>query len=139
MRFNHALTVLALICGSPVVSLSLEPEPTPIQTVEVTAHGAFTVNGKPFFPIMAWLQDAKNFPSVKACGMNTTAGYWKGSGGTDSVTQYLKLIEDAGLYGVLPYDDRLKNSSAVLGYIHGDEPDLPHQVSDAEVVPGEGL
>ena len=71
--------------------------------------------------------------------MNVTAGYWTKSGGTKDVAEYLGLVEKAGLYGVMPYDAKLKGHPALLGYIHGDEPDLPHQVNDADVVPAPGI
>ena len=32
--------------------------------------------------------------------MNTTAGYWQGSSGTNDVTNFLPLVQQAGLYGV---------------------------------------
>jgi hypothetical protein len=112
---------------------------TAIEQVEITSGRGFQVNGKPLFPIMAWLQDAENFPAVKACGMNTTAGYYPRSSGTENVAEYLTLVQQAGLYGIMPYDEQLKDRQNLLGYIHGDEPDLPRQVSDAEVVPAPNL
>jgi hypothetical protein len=113
--------------------------PPPIGKVEIKANRVFHVNGEPFFPLMSWLQDAENFPAVKACGMNATAGYWPGTGGTKDGVEYLELVQEAGLYGVMPFDPRLKAHPYLLGYIHDDEPDLPRQVSDAETVPGAGL
>jgi len=119
--------------------LAAAETPAPIETVKVSPTRAFVVNGKPFFPLMGWLQDAENFPRLKACAMNATAGYWSGSSGTKDVAEYLKRVEEAGLYGVMPFDASLKGHPSLLGYIHDDEPDLPHQVSDAEVLPGKGL
>jgi len=110
----------------------------PIRTVEIKGR-AFYVNGKPFFPLMAWLQDAKNFPLVRECAMNTIAGYWPKSSGTRDVTEYLPLVAKAGLYGVMPFEPKLKGHPALLGYIHGDEPDLTRKVSDAVVVPARHL
>ena len=55
------------------------------------------------------------------------------------MAEYLALVQKAGLYGVMPFDARLKGHPSLLGYIHGDEPDLPHQVSDADVVPAPAL
>ncbi len=101
--------------------------PPAIKTVRIGAGRVFHVNGKPFFPIMTWLQDAKNFPAAKACGVNTTAGYWPKSSGTKDVTGYIKLVEAAGLYGVMPFDAGLKDNRSLLGYIHSDEPDLPRR------------
>jgi len=105
--------------------------PPAIESVRIGSRRVFQVNGKPFFPIMTWLQDAKNFPAAKACGVNTTAGYWPKSSGTKDVTGYIKLVEAAGLYGVMPFDVRLKGNRSLLGYIHSDEPDLPRRGSKA--------
>jgi len=134
--FALAFTV-SLISVAPIHAAAAEPDR--IERVEIGTRREFRVNDQPFFPLMAWLQDPGNFPAVKQCGMNTTAGYWSGSGGTANVVEYMQQVQGAGLYGVLPYDPGLKNHPSLLGYIHDDEPDLPRQVSDAEVVPGEGL
>ena len=139
MRTLTGVGSIALVLGTLLRSCPGGEAVPPIEKVEIKANRVFHVNGKPFFPIMAWLQDAENFPSVKACGMNTVAGYWRASSGTKDVTEYLGLVEKAGLYGVMPFDERVQGHPKLLGYIHGDEPDLPHQVSDAEVVPGPGL
>ncbi|MFW6114602.1 MAG: hypothetical protein ACOC7K_02580, partial [bacterium] len=72
-------------------------------------------------------------------GMNTVAGYWPGSSNTEDAVEYLKLVDEAKLYGVMPFDKRLKGHPSLLAYIHEDEPDLPRRTSDAEVVPGESL
>ena len=140
---NARLVVVLTVCCVvrmvfPAICFS-EQSLAPIKSVEIGGKRAFHVNGRPFFPIMAWLQDAQNFPAVKECGMNTIAGYWPTSGGTKDVAEYLELVQKAGLYGVMPFDDKLKGHPSLLGYIHGDEPDLPHQVSDADVVPGSAL
>ncbi len=129
--YELLFTVCFLFIFSPRAEAA--DAPPPIRKVEINENRALQVNGKPFFPIMAWLQDAKNFPLVKSCGMNTTAGYWGGSSGTKNAAAYLKLVADAGLYGVMPFDKELKGHPKLLAYIHGDEPDLPHKVSDATV------
>lgn len=129
--------MLSLAVGSQAVQ-GAEPAPA-IARVGLTPNRAFEINGEPFFPLMAWLQDAKNFPSVRQCGMNTTAGYWTGSSGTKDVAEYQALVAQAGLYGVMPFDLRLKGHPQLLGYIQDDEPDLPHQVSDAEIAPAANL
>jgi len=139
MRPTRAAFHIALVLLVFPASCPAETGPAPIQSVAIGSGRAFQVNGRPFFPIMAWLQDAKNFPAVKECGMNTTAGYWPKSSGTNDVAEYLALVQKAGLYGVMPFDEKLKGHPSLLAYIHGDEPDLPRQVSDAEVVPGPAL
>ena len=129
------LSMLTIAAVPVLISVtSTANELPPIRTVEVRDR-VFYVNDEPFFPIMAWLQDSRNFEAVKRCGMNTTAGYWRTSSGTEDVTDYLPLVQQAGLYGVMPYHKGLKGHPSLLGYIHGDEPDLPHQINDAEVTP----
>jgi hypothetical protein len=132
------LPILVFLIGAHALA-TLADQPLPaIEKVEIRQR-VFYVNGQPFFPLMSWLQDAKNLPAVKACGMNATAGYWPGSSNTENVAEYLTLVDKHQLYGVMPYDSQLHGRSNLLGYIHGDEPDLPRQVSDAEIVPGPQL
>ncbi len=120
-------------------SIAAERLPPIEGVVTISPQRAIQVNGKPFFPLMAWLQDAANFAAVKQCGMNTTAGYHPRSSGTKDVAEYLTLVEKAGLYGVMPFDVKLKGRAGLLAYIHDDEPDLTHPVSDAEVIAGPGM
>jgi len=111
----------------------------PIETVNINRNRALEINGKPFFPIMIWLQDPENFPSARSAGINTVAGYWSGSGGTKDVVEYMERVKKAGFYGVMPFDKDLKGNTSLLAYIHGDEPDLPGLVSDIEIAPSESL
>ncbi|MBN2473175.1 MAG: hypothetical protein JXB62_01105 [Pirellulales bacterium] len=138
MKTWARLSMIVLLGTSGTTGLGGDGLP-PIRQVEIRPGRAFEVNGRPFFPLMAWLQDAKNFPLVEQCGMNTVAGYHPGSSDTKSVGEYLTLVEQAGFYGVMPYDPALKDRHSLLGYIHDDEPDMPRQVSDAEVVPAKHL
>lgn len=136
-RLVRRAVVAGVVLGTAV---GLAPAPAAeglpsIEKVELGPDRAFHLNGQPFFPIMAWLQDAANFAAVRDCGMNTTAGYWPGSSGTKDVVEYHGLVAKAGLYGVMPFHAGLKGHPQLLGYIHDDEPDLPHQVSDADVLP----
>jgi hypothetical protein len=130
--------LLSVVVLFPLICSAAEELP-PIESVEIAPNRALLVNGESFFPLMAWLQDAENFSAVKACGMNTTAGYWPSSSGTKDVTEYLELVAQTGLYGVMPFDARLNGHKHLLGYIQGDEPDLPRQVNDAEVIPAANL
>lgn len=137
MAFARVAYCVAWVLLFPAVCCA--EAPPPINKVDIDGRRAFQVNGRPFFPIMAWLQDAENFAAVKDCGMNTTAGYWPTSSGTKDVAEYLALVQNAGLYGIMPFDAKLAGHPSLLAYIHGDEPDLPHQVSDADVVPAPTL
>ena len=136
---KHLWLIVALaMLHSPGAIAEDTPASVPVRSVELRGR-VFVLNGKPFFPLFSWLQDPRNFPAVRECGMNATAGYHRGSGGTKSIREYADQIAEAGLYGVLQYDDSLKGHPILLGYIHDDEPDLDHKESDAKVEPGEGL
>ena len=137
LRLLFRTAMLGYVLSTAVTSSAQSREP--IRDVTIGVNRELRVNGRPFLPIMAWLQDPGNFPAVRDCGMNTTAGYWRGSGGTRSVAEYLGQVQEAGLYGVMPYDDALRGHPALLAYIHEDEPDLPRQVSDGEVIASPGL
>ena len=43
----------------PCVALAGKDALEPIRTVEIGPNGEFRVNGKPFLPIMSWLQDTR--------------------------------------------------------------------------------
>jgi hypothetical protein len=107
----------------------------PIDRVEVGRNAELLVNGKPFLPLMLWLQSEARIPDGLSIGVNT----FTGNGGDLSSQQYLKALGASGLYGVLHYDERVIGDPRLLGWIHGDEPDLPQNVSDAEIAPGQGL
>ncbi len=92
-----AAIVCLMLCSAmlPLSSVAAEQAP-PIEKVELAPNRVIHVNGQPFFPIMAWLQDAANFPAVRDCGMNTTAGYWYGSSGTKDVVEYQAMVAQGG-------------------------------------------
>jgi len=130
------MSLIVLMLIQPIIAVGpLEP----IESVSINANRAIAVNGKPFFPIMIWLQDPDNFVLARGAGINTVAGYWPGSGGTKDVVEYLERVKEAGLYSVLPFDERLKGNPSLLTYIHGDEPDLPRLVSKTEIEPAAAL
>ncbi len=110
-----------------------------VQSVSIDENRALRLNGEPFFPIMIWLQDPSNFDRAREAGINTIAGYWPGSGDTEDVAEYIETVQDAGFLGVMPWDERLIGHPALLGFIHDDEPDLPHLESAATVVPAEHM
>jgi len=138
MRIRTLCFVFACCFGFVKTPLAAVETPG-VEKVEIQPNRAIHVNGRLFFPIMAWLQDPKNFPAIRDCGMNTVAGCWPKSGGVRDVKEYLDLVQKAGLYGVMPFDGQLKGHPALLGYIHDDEPDLPRLVSDAVIEPAENL
>ncbi|MDQ3814748.1 MAG: hypothetical protein M3347_12455 [Armatimonadota bacterium] len=124
----------------------------PIERVAIGDHREFRVNGQPFLPIMGWLQGPTNFARLKAVGINTITGYhWTaannaGAGNTKNAAEYGALARAAGLYFISPFMKQhpeamqtLKASDNLLAWIHRDEPELPHTVSDAQVMPESAL
>jgi len=107
----------------------------PIKTVEIGKSREFRVNGKPFFPLMLWLQSDARIPDGLSIAVNTFCG----NGGKLSNKAYLEKLAASGLYGVVHFDKAAVGHSHLLGWIHGDEPDLPTQKSDAVVIPAKGL
>ena len=107
----------------------------PIRTVAIGANREFRVNGEPFFPLMLWLQSDARIPDGLSIAVNTFCG----NGGELTRKAYLDKLAASGLYGVVHFDEACVGHDHQLGWIHGDEPDLPRQQSDAEVVPAKSL
>jgi len=105
-----------------------------IRSVEIGSHRELRVNGRPFFPLMSWLQEPQRYPKLRALNVNTFCGN-HGVGAADM----LAAAKAAGAYAVPHFDPAAKGHENLLAWIHGDEPDLPRTVSDAKVTPGKGL
>jgi hypothetical protein len=129
---STAALVLAGLSVLPAVAAAPLP---PIQQVEIGKNAEFRVNGQPFLPLMLWLQSEARIPDGLAIGANT----FTGNGGNLGNKEYLKALADSGLYGIVGFDPQVVGHDHLLGWIHGDEPDLSRQVSDAQVLPGAGL
>ena len=108
----------------------------PIKTVAIGANRELRVNGKPFFPIMSWLQDTERYAKLRSLAMNTFVGNHQGK---PPAREMAELAQKAGGYAVPHFDGSGIGHAAVLGWIQGDEPDLTSQVSDAKVIGGSGL
>ena len=84
-------------------------------------------DGKPFFPIMVWLQPIKNIDMHKELGINTFSG--TGANG-ESPKTYLDACEKKGVYAAVSADtigeaevEALKDHKALLFWWMPDEPD----------------
>jgi len=110
----------------------------PIETVSVGKNREFRVNGKPFFPIMLWLQSQERIADGLDSGINTFCG----NGGSLGSKDYLDRLAQNGLYGIVHFRDdhrEVLGHSHLLGWIHGDEPDLTRTVSEAVVEARPGM
>jgi len=125
--------LVTLLVGAWVGPLAAaEQKVVPIQSVTIGEHREFRVNGKPFLPIMLWLQSDKRIADGKAAAVNTFCA----NGGDLGDEAYLDTLAENDLYGVLSVSDEaeeLKSHSHLLGWIHGDEPDMPRKKSEATV------
>ncbi|MFW6106899.1 MAG: hypothetical protein ACOC8H_01935, partial [bacterium] len=65
MSKHGLLAVSILLLANALNVVSAAETPSAIQSVEIGPHRELRVNGKPMLPIMAWLQDAENFPAVR--------------------------------------------------------------------------
>ena len=123
-----------------------------IQTVTIGENAEFRMNGKPFLPIMVWLQDSAHFPKLQASGINTVAGYFwneaegKGQDETKSLAEYAPRVREAGFYFVSPYLShqaeamkQVAGMTNLLAWIQGDEPDMPETKSDGVVEAGKQM
>ncbi|HUT59022.1 MAG TPA: hypothetical protein VNA25_14330 [Phycisphaerae bacterium] len=142
---RHCLTIcLAVLLPVLVAATADAQELQPIKSVATGKHAEFLVNAKPFFPLMLWLQDARHFPYEKEVGINTIVGY---VGKTEDILPYGQKVKDAGMYFVCSFREdmpaemarELVDSGCLLGWIQGDEPDMPAKASDAVVEPRKGM
>ena len=133
MRFRSALPLaLALATALPVMATGTMP---PIRNVEVGPNRELRVNGAPFLPIMLFCQSDERIPDGLSIAVNTFAS----NCGDLSDKEYLDKLLGSGLYGVVSFAEDVIGHPSLLGWIHGDEPDNRSQVSDAEVIAGEGM
>ena len=124
-----ALAATAAVCAAAEVSLKLEP----IKTVTVGKNLEFRVNGKPFLPIMVWLQGEKRIPQIKSAAMNTICA----QSTKLSAKEYLDTLGRSDLYAVMTLgtDVGVARHSHLLGWIQGDEPDMPRKQEDGTFGP----
>lgn len=86
-------TVILGAAGTAVGQTALEP----IKSVEIGSRAELRVNGKPFFPLMLWLQAPRDFQRQKELGFNVMAGYPGERGRMDA---YVAEVWKAGMYFV---------------------------------------
>jgi len=90
----------------------------PIKKVQIGKNREFIVNGKPFLPIMSWLQSPRIYPKLRGLNFNTFCG-------TGKPDQAVAAARVAGGYLIPGFSGSMVGNPNVLAWIHGDEPDLP--------------
>jgi hypothetical protein len=86
----------------------------PIRKIEIGKNNEFKINGKPFFPIMGWLQKPDNFKHAAELNFNTFCG-----------SDYPNEAKEVGCYVVTGFRKGQQENGYVLGWIYSDEPDNP--------------
>lgn len=130
--------LLSLLVLSAALTGGETPPPLePIRTVTVGENGEFRVNGRPFLPIISWLQNASTYPRLRGLGFNTFMGNWEKQPPADAMAA---KAQAAGGYAIPHWEDgKAAGHPGILAWFDQDEPDLSHMVSDAVVEAGAGL
>ena len=107
-------TGLVLLVAGLVSAADKDVALEPIKKVEIGKNREFLVNGKPFFPLMTWLQDPKTYPKLQGMGFNVHCG--------DADPSAAKAV---GCYSVTSFKKEWIGNDHLLGWVQGDEPDMP--------------
>ena len=118
------VVALVLLCG-PAMAQDKLPA---IKRVKIGANREFLVNGKPFLPIMSWLQSPRIYGKLRGLGFNTFCGTRKPKEATDAA-------KAAGGYMIPGFSKDVIGHSHLLAWIHGDEPDMPRKQEDKSFKP----
>jgi hypothetical protein len=121
--YAAGLICLLISCS---VGVSAQEKLEPISKMEIGKNREVRINGKPFFPIMSWLQAPENFPMIRACGINTFCGDQQGV----TALGQCRAARDAGGYAVAHFDEKAAGDPYLLAWIQGDEPDMPQRKKD---------
>ncbi len=121
------LTILAMIVLAWALPVATAEPLPPIKTVTIGEHREIRVNGEPFFPIMSWAQANQRYGLLRSLNFNTFTG-----GGSGPAAN-LKAAQAAGGYVVTGFDAEVIGHPALLGWIHGDEPDMPADKQDVKL------
>jgi hypothetical protein len=93
-------------------------------TVTVGPNKEILIDGKPFFPLMTWLQNPSLIATDKGYGINTFVG----QGDNSSALSYCDAAKAQGVYAVPSWNAAqvatVKSHQSMLGWVFGDEPDL---------------
>ncbi len=121
-------TALALLCLL-IVGSAVAAELPPIRAVQVGPNREIRVNGRPFLPIMLFCQSDERIED----GLSIAANTFASNCGDLSKAEWLDKLADAGLYGIVHWDEDCIGRPNLLGWIHNDEPDNRRRVIDAQV------
>ncbi|MBN2037631.1 MAG: hypothetical protein JW768_12895 [Chitinispirillaceae bacterium] len=95
-------------------------------TTTIGPNKEVLIDGKPFFPIFVWMQNASRIPVTATYGINT----FMAQGDNSSALAYCNAARDNNAYAIPSWTSgaatgSVINHPAMLGWVFGDEPDLP--------------
>jgi hypothetical protein len=104
--------------------LSIFPISSSGATMTIGPNKEVLLDGKQFFPIFTWLQNAPLIATEKTYGINTFVG----QGDNSTSLDYCNAAQAQGVYAVPSWNAgeaaSVKTHPAMLGWVFGDEPDL---------------
>ncbi len=124
-------TVSAIVAFISIVGIHSFASPSNINSASIDGirvtlgeNNEVLIDGRPFFPIMQWLQNASSIAKQKGYGFNTFVG----QGDNSSALAYCKEAQKQGVYAVPLWNAEqaasVNKNPALLGWVFGDEPDL---------------
>ncbi|MGQ9574555.1 MAG: hypothetical protein ACUVUC_04495 [Thermoguttaceae bacterium] len=125
MVLGALIVVFWMATGGPAAMV-------PAASAEETSPYAAWKNGpgtRPdYFPIAVWLQDPRNAGKYKALGINLYVGLWRGP--NDKQIAELKRHGMPVICGQNRYALEHLDEAAIVGWMHGDEPDNAQPLPD---------
>lgn len=107
--------------GSDVVFTTAPPAATP-HTLRIGPRRSLLLDGRPFVPIMQWLQCPWLFARERALGIDVFMGRGCSNADPDEVAQ----AASRGAFSILPFDAAVAGAPGLLAWRVEDEPDLNH-------------
>lgn len=89
------------------------------------------VGGQPFFPLMNFYQSPQSFDNAVSMGLNA---YFM-PGNKPPPKEYLDLLHEKGLYGIVPFDEATVGHPALLAWVQPHEPEKQFLAGKAEMSP----
>ncbi|NLX60017.1 MAG: hypothetical protein GXY74_13125 [Phycisphaerae bacterium] len=120
VKLAAAGVAVLVLAGGAAAQEKLDP----IKSVKIGENREFVVNGKPFLPIMSWLQSPSRYATLRGMEFNTFCG-------TGKAKEAAAAAQAAGGYLIPGFTPDLTNHAYVLAWIHGDEPDMPQKSKQA--------
>jgi hypothetical protein len=125
---RHGLTLTGLAPGTTYrvrplggreVQVRTDPPAPGPHTLAIGPRRALLLDGRPFVPVLQWLQCPSLFAGERAIGVDVFMGRGCDNTDADEVAQ----TAAHGAFSILPFDAAVAGASSLLAWRFGDEPD----------------